>query len=88
MESKTGKLEVETGVIDKYAVVRVKDNGTGISAENLPHLFQPYFTGKKNGIGLGLATTHASIQSHNGTIDVESEVGNGTTFIVKLLLAQ
>ena len=86
-ESK-GKLLLETSISKLYATIRITDNGSGISPENLSGLFQPYFTGKKNGIGLGLATTHSFIQAHQGTVDVISELGKGTTFVVKLKLAK
>ena len=60
------------------------DNGNGIPPEDLSNLFQPYFTGKKNGMGLGLATSHSFIQAHDGSIEVNSEPGIGSTFTVKL----
>jgi PAS domain S-box-containing protein len=66
---------------DNYAV-EVTDNGVGIPAENLSKLFEPYFTSKRNGIGLGLASTLNILQSHNATVEVKSKVGAGTTFIV------
>jgi PAS domain S-box-containing protein len=66
---------------DSYAV-EITDNGVGIPAENLSKLFEPYFTSKRNGIGLGLAATLNIIQSHSATVEVKSKVGEGTTFIV------
>jgi PAS domain S-box-containing protein len=66
---------------DNYAV-EVTDNGVGIPAENLSKLFEPYFTSKRNGIGLGLASTLNILQSHNATVEVKSKVNAGTTFIV------
>lgn len=84
MEEGKGNLFIETSLNNQDACIKITDNGTGIPAENLSSLFQPYFTGKKNGIGLGLATTHSFIQAHNGSIEVTSEVGKGTDFIVKL----
>jgi PAS domain S-box-containing protein len=66
---------------DTYAV-EVTDNGVGIPAENLSKLFEPYFTSKRNGIGLGLASTLNILQSHNATVEVKSKVSTGTTFIV------
>ena len=64
-----------------YAV-EVADNGCGIPPEIMTKLFEPYFTSKRNGMGLGLASALNIVQAHGGTIDVKSEVNVGTTFIV------
>lgn len=58
------------------------DQGTGISAEDLDKIFQPYFTTKEAGIGLGLAITERIVREHGGTIGVDSEPGRGTTFTI------
>ena len=68
----------------RYIKVSVKDRGTGISEENLPKIFDPYFTTKKAGSGLGLATSYSIIKKHGGLITVESELGNGATFYIYL----
>ncbi len=60
----------------------IKDNGCGISEENISRLFEPYFTSKRNGMGLGLASTLNIIQSNKGYIDVKSELNVGTEFII------
>jgi two-component system NtrC family sensor kinase len=68
--------------------LRVQDNGRGIPSEDLPRIFEPFFTTKgTRGTGLGLAVTWSIIEGHQGTIEVESEAGRGTTFIVHLPLA-
>lgn len=85
MEDGKGILQVETHQSADNVIIKITDNGTGISPQNISLLFQPYFTGKKNGMGLGLATTHSYINAHNGSIDVQSQPGKGTTFTVKLL---
>jgi signal transduction histidine kinase len=85
MEDGKGILQVETHQSADNVVIKITDNGTGIAPQNISLLFQPYFTGKKNGMGLGLATTHSYINAHNGSIDVQSQPGKGTTFTVKLL---
>ena len=60
------------------------DEGEGIGAEDMQKIFQPYFTTKEAGIGLGLAITERIIREHGGEIRVESEIGKGTTFAVVL----
>lgn len=62
----------------------ISDTGCGISEENLSRLFEPYFTAKKNGLGLGLAATMTILESHKATVEVKSEMGTGTTFIITL----
>ena len=84
VEEKLGEISIETSVSDEEAGIRITDNGPGIAPENLSSLFQPYFTGKKNGIGLGLATSHSFIYAHDGNIEVTSELGKGTCFTVNL----
>jgi len=64
--------------------ISIADSGEGIAKENLGTIFDPFFTTKDDGSGLGLAITHGIIEQHNGTIDVESTLGQGTTFTIKL----
>ena len=63
-----------------YLCIEIRDTGTGIPQEHLGKIFDPYFTTKKSGSGLGLATVYSIIRKHQGHIDVESEVGHGTLF--------
>ncbi len=72
-----------------YLCLRVKDDGAGISPENLPHIFEPFFTTKDvgEGTGLGLAVTYGIVREHGGWITVESTLGKGTTFCVFLPVA-
>jgi PAS domain S-box-containing protein len=84
MEPGQGMLMIRTCQSGNQALIEIKDNGNGIPPENLSHLFQPYFTRKKNGMGLGLATTHSIIHAHNGNIEVQSTLGEGSIFKVSL----
>jgi len=68
----------------RYVEVRVEDHGIGVSQEYLQKIFDPYFTTKQKGNGLGLATTFSIIKKHDGHITVESEMGVGTIFRVYL----
>lgn len=79
----TGNIEVITTCVNQHPQLLIIDNGSGISPENKARLFEPYFTSKRNGIGLGLATTLNILQSHNAKIEVQSEEGNGTMFLIK-----
>jgi len=70
------------------AEAKVRDDGSGIAPEILPHMFEPFFTTKEtgHGVGLGLAISHGIIERHNGRIEVQSEPGKGTTFTITLPL--
>ena len=68
----------------KYVEISFKDEGTGIDKKHLDKIFDPYFTTKSTGNGLGLATTYSIIKKHNGHIELESEIGKGTTFTIFL----
>lgn len=67
-------------------IIEVADNGIGISADDIPHIFEPFFSTKHNsrGQGLGLAIVHGIIQNHKGKIDVKSEIGKGTTISITI----
>lgn len=83
-----GKLWISTTIDDGKDFVRVgfKDTGTGISEENLTRIFEPFFTTKdaSSGTGLGLSISYGIVERHGGKIEVDSKVGEGSTFIVKL----
>ena len=65
-----------------FVQVEIRDNGIGIPEENLQHIFDPFFTSKDEGSGLGLAVSHQIVQEHGGFVTVESQVGKGTAFFV------
>ena len=68
--------------------IRISDTGAGITPQNLKNLFMPFFSTKKDGTGLGLSICYNIIKSHNGSIDVDTELNRGTTFIIKLPAAE
>jgi len=78
-------LFVENGVLER-ARVRVVDNGAGIPPEKIDRIFNPFFTTKDNGTGLGMAISKKIVEAHDGTIDVLSEPGKGAEFVVNLPL--
>lgn len=84
---KGGVLTVVSALREDSIEITVADTGIGISEENRKKLFSPFFTTRKNGTGLGLAITYRIIENHRGTIDVESEPGKGTTFMIRLPIA-
>ena len=83
----TGALEIDITCLGPIHTVVVKDNGQGIPEENISRLFEPYFTSKRNGMGLGLAATLNILQSHKAQVDVTSVVQEGTTFTISFPVA-
>ncbi len=81
-----GELLIKVSRQRRMAMVEVIDTGTGMSAEQLSRIFQVYYSTKSRGMGLGLPTTRRIIREHGGTIQVDSEVGKGTRFIIQLPL--
>jgi len=82
MHPEKGKLKLITRSINGKCIIEIEDNGIGISKENLKNLFTPYFTNKDGGMGLGLSTTIDILKANHATIDVQSEEGKGTRFIL------
>jgi PAS domain S-box-containing protein len=85
VEEKTGELKISIDSRDNKHVLNIKDNGCGIAEEHLSRLFEPYFTTKRNGIGLGLASSLNILQSHKAKIDVRSGVNAGTQFTISFV---
>ncbi|HKZ94715.1 MAG TPA: PAS domain S-box protein [Candidatus Bathyarchaeia archaeon] len=79
-----GKLTIATKKTADFIEVSFRDTGIGIPKENMDKIFKPLFTTKAKGMGMGLAICKKFVESHAGSIDVESQVGKGTTFTVKL----
>ncbi len=86
MVDKSGKVTVSSSLVENNQIeVRVSDNGPGIAEEIQEKIFQPFFTTKEagKGTGLGLSVTYGLIKEHLGTVSVDSQLGEGTTFIVR-----
>lgn len=81
-------LTQSNGEAHEIIRITIRDNGDGISSEDLPHVFDPFFTTKDYGTGLGLSVVHGIIQEHGGQIEVESEVKKGTAFHILLPLVR
>jgi signal transduction histidine kinase len=81
-----GKLTIDARKGDKFLEVAISDTGDGISEDVIGKIFDPLFTTRAKGIGLGLAVCKSIIERHGGAIGVESKVGEGATFTVKLPL--
>ena len=82
MESGKGKLSVVVNHNNGGYSVSIKDNGKGIPEEFISKLFDPFFTLKKNGMGLGLSVSYSIIKSHQGAINIETVPGKGTNFVI------
>lgn len=87
MEGK-GKLKIKSEKLkikeEEIVQIHISDTGKGMPEEDLKHIFDPFFTTKGKGTGLSLAICQRIIEAHKGKIEVKSEVGKGTTFVVKL----
>tara|TARA_B100000902_G_C27322147_1_gene925449 strand:+ start:8534 stop:9709 length:1176 start_codon:yes stop_codon:yes gene_type:complete len=79
-----GMITIKTDLTDSHILVTFNDTGEGISAENLSNVFQPYFTTKKSGTGLGLLIIRRIVREHGGDIKISSEVGSGTSLCLSL----
>ena len=91
-----GSINIATRAISRigaepsgdFVQVEVRDTGVGIPEENLQHIFDPFFTSKDEGSGLGLAVSHQIVQEHGGFVTVESTVGKGTAFFIHVPLGK
>ena len=87
-DDKKKEIYIKLKTLDNYAVISIKDTGTGMKEETLNKIFEPYFTTKRHGTGLGLTNVVRIIEAHNGNVTIESEYGKGSEFIIKLPLQQ
>ncbi|MEK7774070.1 MAG: ATP-binding protein [Deltaproteobacteria bacterium] len=79
-----GTLELETGAVDGTAIARITDSGGGINPDYIGHIFNPFFTTKKHGTGLGLPITNSIVMRHKGMIEIDNKAGVGVSFTIKL----
>ena len=91
--SKNGKITVKTRSFIKpggepYVQIECTDTGCGIPAEHIEEIFNPFFTTKNTGSGLGLSISHQIVQDHRGYIDVQSQLGKGSSFFINLPVNQ
>ena len=82
------KIYINYNQNNMYTELKIEDNGTGIDAKDLPHIFERFYKGKNSSsdsVGIGLALSKSIIESNNGYIQVDSKLNKGTTFIIKYL---
>ena len=83
MEPHRGRLFLKAYRDGADVIIEIMDNGRGVPPEELARLFEPYYSGRAGGLGLGLTTSRTILNSHGVSVDVKSEVGKGTTFILR-----
>ncbi|MDR2017493.1 MAG: HAMP domain-containing protein [Syntrophobacterales bacterium] len=77
-----GRVTIEYSKEDSFSCISVKDTGVGIDKDQMEKIFEPYFSAKRFGMGLGLAITKRFVEAHGGTISIESKIGKGTTIMI------
>lgn len=90
-----GDIWIETRIVnifhedkkEPYVQIEIRDSGVGIPADNIDHVFDPFFTTRPEGSGLGLAISHQIVHEHGGFIDIESEIGKGASFRIHFPLS-
>jgi len=86
LSDKNGKIDIMINKRENKVIISIADNGMGIPSDILPKIFNPFFTTKQKGIGLGLSITQRIVSEHKGTIKVESKYQEGTKFCIELLV--
>ena len=79
-----GRISIELSEDENLIKMEISDDGCGISQENIKKIFDLYYTTKKDGNGLGLSIAYKIIEQHNGSIEIESKINEGSKFIIKL----
>ena len=83
-----GTLQIGVKIDKNEALIQFIDTGSGIPDDQINRIFDPFFSTKANGTGLGLFVSYGIIQGHHGTIEVKSKVNQGTTFTIRLPIYQ
>jgi signal transduction histidine kinase len=80
-----GSISIEVGIEGEHLLIRIEDTGPGMGPDVLEQIFDPFFTTKGGkGTGLGLSIVKTIVEAHRGTIECQSALGKGTTFILRL----
>jgi signal transduction histidine kinase len=87
-EGRKGRIDISARREGKYALISIRDNGKGMQRTTLNRLFDPFFTTKEEGTGLGLSVSYRIICNHGGTIHVDSQLNEGTEFLIYLPYAE
>ena len=81
--SKKSEIRILTGLEDRFVFVKIIDHGTGISKDDLSKVFEPYYTTKKSGHGIGMMIVHRIMRNHGGEVGIDSKHGSGTIVTLK-----
>jgi signal transduction histidine kinase len=87
-EERKGRIDISARREGKYTLISIRDNGKGMQKTTLNRLFDPFFTTKEEGTGLGLSVSYRIIRNHGGTIQVDSQLNEGTEFLIYLPYAE
>jgi len=79
-----GLVSIEAQQKKKKVLIKIEDSGRGIAEEDERHIFEPFFSRKKQGLGIGLYLTKKIVEAHEGKIEVQSKAGLGTTFLIQI----
>jgi signal transduction histidine kinase len=82
--SSGGVISIKVQQRKKKVFIKIEDSGRGITEEDKLHIFEPFFSGKKKGLGVGLYLTKKIVEAHEGKIEVQSKIGQGTTFLIQI----
>ena len=77
------EIRIISGLDEKFVFAQVVDQGSGIAKENISRVFEPYFTTKKKGHGIGMMIVHRIMRDHNGEVGIDSKEGSGTIITLK-----
>jgi signal transduction histidine kinase len=80
------KVNFRTSRVDDFAELTISDNGPGIPEDKLKKIFEPFFTSKAEGMGMGLSIARTIVEAHNGRISAENQPGGGALFRIRLAL--